>query len=123
MHFSKIALLAFVGSAIAQGAGDKGSSTSPDSDGYVMPFHRTERCANIKPSCFESCFKRSGCPPGDETCFCNSQPAVDKAACCVSKECSPEGQKIVGMFAHFICQRGTAKIPQKQADGCKNSRD
>ncbi|KAK7542352.1 uncharacterized protein J3D65DRAFT_600109 [Phyllosticta citribraziliensis] len=106
MHFSKIALLAFVGSAIAQGAGDKGSSTSPDSDG-----------------CFESCFKRSGCPPGDETCFCNSQPAVDKAACCVSKECSPEGQKIVGMFAHFICQRGTAKIPQKQADGCKNSRD
>ncbi|KAK8243968.1 hypothetical protein IWZ00DRAFT_486232 [Phyllosticta capitalensis] len=107
MRFSSIALFAVVGSAVAQvggGPGDKGLSTSPDSDG-----------------CFESCFRKSGCPAGDETCFCNNQAAIDKSACCVSKECSPEAQKIIGIFAHLICQKGTGKIPQRQSDGCKKS--
>ncbi|KAK7521912.1 uncharacterized protein IWZ02DRAFT_442008 [Phyllosticta citriasiana] len=111
MRFSSIAIFAFAGSvlssALAQGFGkDSGASTSPDSDG-----------------CFESCFKKSGCPPGDEACFCTHQDVVDRTACCVSKECSPEAQKIVGILAHFTCQRGTVKVPQKQADGCKASKD
>ncbi|KAK7623474.1 hypothetical protein IWX50DRAFT_632915 [Phyllosticta citricarpa] len=111
MRFSSIAIFAFAGSALssalAQGLGkDSGASTSPDSDG-----------------CFESCFRKSGCPPGDEACFCTRQDVVDRTACCVSKECSPEAQKIVGILAHFTCQRGTVKVPQKQADGCKTSKD
>ncbi|KAK8189931.1 uncharacterized protein BKA78DRAFT_353421 [Phyllosticta capitalensis] len=98
MRFSWIALAAFVSAVAAQGS----LSNSPDSDG-----------------CFENCFRTSGCAPGDEVCYCNNQVAVDKTACCVSKECSGETQKIIGVFAHLICQKGSAKHPPRQADGCK----
>ncbi|KAK8210562.1 hypothetical protein IWZ01DRAFT_482624 [Phyllosticta capitalensis] len=115
MRFSWIALAAFASAVAAQGS----LSNSPDSDGCKsekLSFLLTQ--SSLLPG-FENCFRTSGCAPGDEVCYCNNQVAVDKTACCVSKECSGETQKIIGVFAHLICQKGSAKHPPRQADGCK----
>ncbi|KAK7542351.1 uncharacterized protein J3D65DRAFT_664743 [Phyllosticta citribraziliensis] len=112
MRFSSVVVLAFASSALAQGLGSEKGGSSSGSDSASPDSDR----------CFLNCFKTSGCAPGDETCYCNNQAAADKTACCVSKACSPETQKIIGVVSNLVCQKGMTKFPDKQADGCKKSR-
>ncbi|KAK8175510.1 hypothetical protein IWX90DRAFT_412050 [Phyllosticta citrichinensis] len=101
MRFSSIVVLAFASSALAQGLGSErggsgagSDSASPDSDRYVAshPLSTAELAA------------------------------ADKTACCVSKACSPETQKIIGVVSNLVCQKGMPKFPDKQANNCKKSR-